>query len=70
VEIQPVIESTRGLTRVREIGESSRRIRAMGVGAGLTLEVGEDGLAYARAESELHARALGIIPLDPFLPHD
>jgi hypothetical protein len=42
----------------------------MGVGPGLTLEIGDDALEYARAECELHARALGIMPLDPFLPHD
>lgn len=70
VEIRPVIESARGVTRVCEISASSRRVHTLAVGPALTLEVGEDALGYARAECELHARARGIMPLDAFLPHD
>jgi hypothetical protein len=42
----------------------------MGLGPAITLEVGDEALSYARSECELHARALGIVPLDPFVPLD
>lgn len=70
VDIQPVVESTRGVARVSDIAASSRRVHTLSVGPALTLEVGEDALGYARGECELHARALGLVPLDAFLPHD
>ncbi len=70
VNIQPVIESTRGVVRAADIAASSSRVRTLEVGPAITLEVGEDALGYARSECELHARALGVVPLDPFTPHD
>jgi citrate lyase subunit beta/citryl-CoA lyase len=70
VEIQPLIESPRGVTHAREIASSSPRVRAMGLGPAITLEVGDEALDYARSECELHARACGIVPLDPFVPPD
>jgi len=70
VEIRPLIESTRGVTHMPEIASSSPRVRAVGLGQGIALEVGDEALNYARSECELHARAYGIVLLDPFVPHD
>ena len=70
VAIQPVIESTRGVTHAPEIASSSQRVRAMGLGPTIALEVGDEALDYARSECELHARACGIVLLDPFVAHD
>jgi citrate lyase subunit beta / citryl-CoA lyase len=70
VEIQPLIESTRGVTHAPEIASCSPRVRAMGLGPGITLEIGDEALDYARSECELHARAYGIVSVDPFVPHD
>jgi citrate lyase subunit beta/citryl-CoA lyase len=70
IEIQPLIESTRGVTHAPGIASSSPRIGAMGLGPAITLEVGDEALNYARSECELHSRACGIVPLDPFVPHD
>ena len=51
-----------------EIASSSARIEAFGVGpnigAGLGVEPDTDALMYARSECELHARGLGLAPLD------
>ena len=70
VAIQPVIESTRGVTHAPEIASSSPRVRAIGLGPTIALEVGDEALDYARSECELHARACGIVLLDPFVAHD
>ena len=70
VSLQPVIESTGGVTHVAEIATSSPRVSGLVLGPSLSLEMAEDSLAYARAECELHARAHGIAILDPFVPHD
>lgn len=70
VEIQPLIESTRGVTHAPEIASSSSRVRAMGLGPAITLEIGNEALDYARSESELHARTCGIVLLDPFIADD
>jgi citrate lyase subunit beta/citryl-CoA lyase len=70
VEIQPLIESTRGVTHVADIASSSARVGAVGLGPAITLEVSDDALDYARSECELHARALGIVSLDPFVSLD
>jgi citrate lyase subunit beta/citryl-CoA lyase len=70
IEIQPLIESTRGVTRAREIASSSPRVRAMGLGPAIRLEVADEALNYARSECELHARACCIVPLDPLVPYD
>jgi citrate lyase beta subunit len=70
VEIQPIIETTRGVTRAPEIIGWSARAKTVAIGPSMTLEVAQDALDYARFECELHARALGVTLLDPFSPHD
>jgi citrate lyase beta subunit len=70
VRIQALIESTRGVTRAAEIASVSARVEGLGVGPSITLELGEDGLSYARAECELYARSNRIATVDPLAPHD
>jgi citrate lyase beta subunit len=70
VRIQGLIESTLGITRAEGIAGASPRVDALGVGPAITLELGEDSLLYARAECELHARANGVVLVDPLAPHD
>jgi citrate lyase subunit beta / citryl-CoA lyase len=71
VGVVPLVETPRGVAMAREIASSSARICAFGVGPniGAGLGIDEPGLEadllmYARAECELHARALGLEPLD------
>lgn len=64
VEIRPLIESAVGVARAHDIAGSSERIRAFGTGPNLELNLGGDALEYARAECELHARALELAPRD------
>ena len=70
VNVMPLVETPLGVSMAREIASSSPRIDSFGVGpnigTGLGIEPGSDAdsLAYARAECELHARALGLNPLD------
>ena len=70
IELQPVIESTRGVVRSMDIVASSRRVSTVKLGRSLEMEIGDDALAYARGECELHARALGLSFLDACAPHD
>jgi citrate lyase subunit beta/citryl-CoA lyase len=68
VGIVPMVESPLGVSRAGEIAASSERVRAFGVGPNIAVGLEDDGdndlLAYARAVCELHARALGLDPLD------
>jgi citrate lyase subunit beta/citryl-CoA lyase len=70
VDISPIIETTRGVTRARDVVSCSARTKTMALSPSITLEVGEDALEYARFECELHARALGVKFLDAFSAHD
>jgi len=70
VRIQPAIESSRGVTQVAEIVGGSPRVDCVELGPSCVLELGDDSLTYARGESELHARATGVVFADAFLPHD
>jgi citrate lyase beta subunit len=69
VRMQPTIDSSCGVAHVAEIS-GCPRVDCLTVGPSITLEVGEDSLAYARGECELHARANGVVFVDTFLPHD
>ena len=68
VAISPLVETPLGVSNAREIASSSARIRAFGVGpsiaAGLNVEPESDALIYCRSECELHARALGLDPME------
>jgi citrate lyase subunit beta / citryl-CoA lyase len=64
VELRPLIETPKGVCRAYEIASASRRIQAFGVGPNISLGLGGDALAYARAECELAALALGLEPID------
>ena len=64
IGVIPLIESPQGVSVAGEIAAASDRIRVFGVGPNITLELGEDALDYARGKCELHARALGLQPLD------
>jgi citrate lyase beta subunit len=70
IRIQPTIESSRGVAHVSEIAAGSPRVDCLAVGPSIALELGEDSLAYARDECELHARANGVAFVDAFLAHD
>jgi citrate lyase subunit beta/citryl-CoA lyase len=70
VELVPLVETPTGVSQARAIASSSPRVQAFGVGPNITLHLGldpdsnADPLTYARSECELHARALGLAPLD------
>jgi citrate lyase subunit beta/citryl-CoA lyase len=70
VRIAAMIETPQGVSIAHEIASSSNRISAFGVGPRLCDGLGVDpggeaeALAYARAECELHARALGLQQID------
>jgi citrate lyase subunit beta/citryl-CoA lyase len=64
VEVRPLIESPKGVTMAHEIASASPRVTVCGIGPNINLELDRDGLTYARAECELHARALELTPLD------
>jgi citrate lyase subunit beta/citryl-CoA lyase len=78
IGVTPLIESPQGVSMARAIAASSGRIRAFGVGPNLSIGLGvephlsiglggepdTDGLRYAKGECELHARAVGLNPVD------
>jgi citrate lyase subunit beta/citryl-CoA lyase len=64
IEIRPLVESPAGVSMADKIGSSSARIQALGAGPGLHEALGDDALAYAISEVELHARALSLAPVD------
>jgi citrate lyase subunit beta/citryl-CoA lyase len=64
VELCPMIETPQGVSSAHAIASSSSRIRAFGVGPNIHHVLEGDALAYARAECELQALALGRRPLD------
>ena len=61
VAIQPVIESTRGVTHAPEIASSSPRVRAIGLGPTIALEVGDEALiAHVDVEVQ-HVEFYGVV---------